>query len=218
MNNSITIVIFLIAMIILNSCGEILDVDDADGSVFTQEIRSLDGVKLISPDIASAQDASSFQEVRYTLSPRSRLLLRLENLGDLSGEVIISESKRMHFQLSPLATQDVDGLRAGVKLCPLLKNWMMLATWNQAHPFPGGSGSWATPGGDFLESECLTAEIPSEDLPRENIYFDVSDWFGYYNQSRASNFGWVLISDAAIEIYGDNHVSKAPRLIWNIVR
>ncbi|MCF8060220.1 MAG: hypothetical protein K9K67_13045 [Bacteriovoracaceae bacterium] len=210
--------LFILITLPLLSCGKIFDpsVDQAD--VFTKEVRSLNGVKLIKPSLTTANNSDSYQQQVYNLGPQGRLLLRLENLSELSGGVVIQDEKRMYFQVTPFANQDLTAIRNGVNLCPLTRNWMMLATWFNAHPFPGGTGAWNSPGGDYLESECITAEIPSEELSEDKIYFDVSDWFVQYNQSRGQNYGWVITSIETLVIYGDSHLNFAPKLIWQIVR
>lgn len=199
----------LISSLVFTSCGDLTGDERENDPVYNEQVRSLNGVLFI-----KSGDVSSYSRSEYELGTHQRLLLRLENLGELSGGVVIDDTHRMMFELT-LNGADPVAAESSLKLCPLLKNWMMLASWTHSHPFPGGSGPWATPGGDYHEAECIEAESPILESGLSVLKFDVSDWFVHYNQSRGQNFGWVLKSSTNfISVFGDSHISHAPKIKW----
>jgi hypothetical protein len=211
MKDSIKKLTFIILLATLTvSCGDLSSDERENEPVYSEQVRSLNGVLHIQNG-----GASSYGRSDYEVGTQKRILLRLENLGELSGNVVIDDTHRMMFELNIVKAADVAAAKANFKLCPLLKNWMMLASWTHAHPFPGGSGPWGTPGGDFHQAECIETSQSLVDPDPSILKFDVSDWFVHYQQSRSSNFGWVLISEIdGINVYGDSHISKAPKLKW----
>jgi hypothetical protein len=58
-----------------------------------------------------------------------------------------------------------------LELCPLEKNWIMLATWLAAHPF-GPGGIWQNAGGDYADDNCISAAAGDE---ADELVFDISD-------------------------------------------
>ncbi len=211
MKESIKKLFFLMALATtFASCGDLSSDERENDPVYNEQVRSLNGVLHIQQG-----GLSSYGKAEYEVGTQKRLLLRLENLGELSGNVVIDDTHRMMFELSIVKSTDITAAKGNFKLCPLLKNWMMLANWTHAHPFPGGSGPWGIPGGDFHQAECLSISVALDDPDPSILKFDVSDWFVHYQQSRNSNFGWVLVSDVdGIQVYGDSHISKAPKLKW----
>lgn len=197
----------LLILITITSCGEIFE-EEAD-PYLSEQTRSLNGVKIINPAITDGSDNKTFTQSSYELGPSSRLLLRLESLAQEGQGVILDDTHRMEFSLRPSSYPDGVILEDELELCPLTKNWMMLATWNSAHPFPGGTGSWQSPGGDYTQSDCLTPTKVGDEL-----VFDVTNWFQYYSQSRGVNFGWILKSHVVWEVYGDANMIHAPKLKW----
>lgn len=200
----------LLLPLTLVSCGDLSSDERENDPVYNEQVRSLNGVLYIRNG-----GPSSYGQSEYTVGTQKRLLLRLENLGELSGNVVIDDTHRMMFELNVVKAADVAAAKTNLKLCPLQKNWMMLANWTHAHPFPGGSGPWITPGGDYHQAECISIAESLLDATPDILKFDVSDWFTHYQQSRGSNFGWVLISETdGLKVYGDSHISKAPKLKW----
>ncbi|MCO4792154.1 MAG: hypothetical protein KC493_00475 [Bacteriovoracaceae bacterium] len=195
---------------VLTSCGELSEDERENDPIYNEQVRSLNGVLYIRNG-----STSTYNQLEYKLGTQERVLLRLENLGELSGSVVIDDTHRMMFEVTMKKLSEAALAKTSFKLCPLLKNWMMLATWTHSHPFPGGSGPWITPGGDFHESECIEVSTSTIESEPDVLKFDVSDWFVHYNQSRGQNFGWVLKSSSdGLDVYGDAHISKAPKLKW----
>ena len=149
-------------------------------------------------------------QVQYELGPQRRLLMRFESLQSDAGEVLIDDENRMFVEITPLEDQDLETIRAETQLCPLTEDWMMLATWRLAH----FAKVWDQVGGSHIDSECIEVTPTSGELDAQKIYFDVSDWYLHYSQSREHNFGWVLIPLFHFSVYGDNHINKALRLRW----
>jgi hypothetical protein len=73
----------------------------AEGIVDSQEVRSLDGVKLIAPEITDSQDPSSFEQRSYALSASRRLLLRYEALSDYVNGPRTENGHKIQLLISP---------------------------------------------------------------------------------------------------------------------
>jgi len=205
---------FLILLLtILTACDGILSEDEND-HLERNVVNSLKGVKLISEDILDGRDESTFTEETYLLNSNRRMLLRFEKIRDEVGSVVIDNTTRMFMILKLTDGQNLEDYFGKIEICPLLKNWMMLATWNYAHPFAGKKGKWGNPGGDFNFSECIGINEENSKIDSNEAYFDISDWFIHNIQSGRSNFGWVVISEEDITIIGDNNAAHSPRVVW----
>ena len=202
--------LFLCFMVFLSSCGEPLPSDPyVEKQFFANEL------KLISSDIPDPRDPRTFKQEIYNLSQESRVLVRLESMQTRTSNTVISRSKRMYFSVSsPELESRYSDLSAGIQVCPVRSNWMMLATWTRAHPFPTNSGRWSRAGGDFQQSDCFLS-VSSYPTPEpDTLYFDVSDWYLYQLQSRSENFGLIIVSNTGATIYGDENIRKGPKFIW----
>ncbi len=206
MNKLITI----ISIIIFASCGEITKID-ADGNLVTiQETYSMDGLKYISRNIQDSRDDKTFLQSFYKIDKESRLLMRLEKLDNFDNGAIIDDEHKMHLAIK--VTADLEDAKNNLLLCPLKRNWMMLATWEYAHPFPG-QGQWATRGGDYEESLCLKHDEDNDQYDTSYLYFDVSSWY-ISQRTTSNNYGFVLKTDFSYTIHGDAATSFMPSLKW----
>lgn len=208
-------VVFFILCMVLVSCGEgELFGPSREQLVVTE--RALQEVKLIGPSITNGKDPSTFTQNTYKVTSSKRVLLRLHTLKEVAQRIIIDDDHRAYLKIQISDKNfDINNYINDMKICPLTKNWLILATWKKALLF-GTSSTWSQAGGDYNDSECLYPI--SEVTQTENtLTYDVSDWFEYYYLSLKKNYGWVFISDKTAIIYGDNHQTKSPRLSWNEV-
>ncbi len=204
----------ILATGILQSCG-VSPYEDVDGDDYYEQKFFSNGVKLISPSIDDPRDERSMKQDSYKLNSKARLLARLEKISDRSGRAVVNDEKRMYFAISSDSFIDNQSqYETNIQICPLTTNWMMLATWNQAHPFPDSNGKWKKKGGDYAEEDCVTADLSYPDGREDSLYFDVSDWYVYYVQSHKKNYGLVIKVDGEVEIFGEEDTLRAPRFIW----
>ena len=170
-----------------------------------------DGVKLVATSISDAQDPRTMVQDQYAISSSSRLLIRLENFLSKVDHVSLASGAPVLAIVTVESASDAAAAQANFQVCPLLKNWMMLATWNRAYPM-GSDGHWGQPGGDYDSSACMSvASVSGSD-----ITFTVTPWFVNYIKGRNENYGLVLISSSGtpILIKGDQDSYHAPRLEW----
>lgn len=201
--------------LMLQSCGEgSLDPDSAGSTTFEQKFFA-SGVKLISKSIDSPRAESSMKQRTYKIGPTSRLLTRLEGMNDRSDRAVVNGEKRMYVAIS---SEEFITNRApfetALELCPITSNWMMLATWDKAHPFPTSNGKWKKRGGDYASADCVSADTSYPEPEEDTLYYDISNWFIYYVQSRNRNYGLMLKSSLEVTIYGDEDSQRAPHFIW----
>lgn len=223
--------------IVLNGCSiaEWADsglIPDPSKPPTVEKEYGFDGVKLISKDIHGAEDPRSLGQSNYEIHPDSRLLMRLENFLAHAEEIHIGDEHRVFIEVTLSENEDFDHAQEHLRICPLVKNWMMLATWRYAHPF-GTSGIWENLGADFDVSGCMkgkASEIERSDsetvatanLTDENettktpaqkvLWFDATDWFVDYAQVHSYNFGWVALASDNVRIHGDTSITHSPRV------
>ncbi len=182
-------------------------------SVTAERVISLDGLKLISepPDTGKA-----FGSEAYRVASGRRLLMRFEGLATRAMGIDLSNGKRALLTLRCKPGECVEQANDALKICPVVRNWMMLATWTQAHPF--GDGNWAQPGGDYDEPSCIAPheeEAASRSNDPELLRFDITNHIIDYTQGRRTNYGWILISDDELTIYGETSGPFSPRLTFD---
>lgn len=184
--------------------------------VYVEKIYALDGLKLIAKDIIDPLSEKTFNQTRYQISAESRLLIRYENLE--SKNLNLQADKPIYLRIFVGKTDDLNSARNSLKICPILRNWMLMATWTKAHPYPGGH--WSE-GGELSHEDCVsydtTAAQAVAGCAKVNaICFDVNPWYQAFMIERNTNYGLALISadGLAIEIIGDNAGSQAPRIHW----
>lgn len=172
---------------------------------------SLNAVKLIRPDITEGEDARTMRQDQYTVSAFSRLLLRFEEFLSKVDNISLGSGRRVYVYLSVQGSSDVNQAQTDLVLCPVVTNWMMLATWYKAHPM-GSTGSWKVEGGDFATSGCIAASGHTDDT----LQYDVTSWVTNYAIGRNQNYGLLLrsITSNSFGIYGDNDGAKSPRIEW----
>ncbi|MBC7385869.1 MAG: hypothetical protein H7301_06875 [Cryobacterium sp.] len=177
---------------------------------------SLNGVKWISASVTDGSDPQTMTQSDYSISSSDRLLLRFEELGEKTDQISLTSGRKIELLMSLTEAEDGKNAVAHLKVCPLTKNWMMLATWSSAYPM-GSSGDWSKDGGDFTESECVRppALAAATDQPIL-LHFDITRSFTSNVKGRGENFGFVLTSDqpVAIHVLGDLNPSHSPRISW----
>lgn len=201
----------------LLACGKLGP--DPDSSV--EQNYSFDGVKLITPTITKSNDPQAYSRNQYTISPTSRLLMRFEDLGSHSNDIRIGTDRRVRVQIAVVNIADIVIARETLKLCPLVNQWMMLATWNLRHPF-GQDGKWSAEGSDFDPAGCVSPVTVDNNLTKRDtvspiLTFDMTDWFVNYARGRNQNYGLVLIAEKSVTICGDANGSYSPRILWDEV-
>lgn len=199
---------FILALPLLGGCN--LVSSSASGSVVVDDKEySFDAVKLISPSITSEDDADSFQQSRYRVGPNARLLFRLEEMLTAISSAVVSDEHPIEVVMWVADVAQAGAAQGALRLCPLQKNWMMLATWQRAYPF-ARDGVWSVPGGDYSELDCM----PVTTVTGTQIRFNVNSWVQNEVRGRSVNQGLVLVSTAEVDLEGDRSASVAPRLKW----
>ena len=178
------------------------------GSVSTQ--YSLDGVKRIAPGLGS-NDPLTFNQSTYLVSTTSHLLLRFETLSTYVDNIDDTAGKYIQIQITVSDSALVAAAVSSLHLCPITKAWMMLASWELAHPF-GGGDRWTTPGGDYEASGCVSG---TQSIGTSNILYDMTQWFKDYPKGRKKNDGLILISSQDIVIIGETSGTYSPRILFN---
>ena len=172
---------------------------------------SIDGIKLVSPSIQRLDDERAYGQSQYEISPESRLLLRFEALSKHADNVVLEADKTVKLRIRVPTGGDKDRALRSARICPVTKAWMMLATWEVAHPF-GTSGRWQARGGDFDLSGCVTPTTNREDATL--LDFDVKRWFLDYPRGRQQNHGLLLMSSESFLVEGDRSGSYSPRILF----
>jgi hypothetical protein len=224
--------IMVVMLFVLMSCTVVDEDGDEVLSIGEPEVKEADsihgvnGVKYISPSVNDPRDSSTLNQLTYKLpyNDSGRLLMRLENLQGFTDGIIVDESHRVYLTIG-IQNNSILEADTSLRICPLHKNWMMLATWDYAHPFPG-NGRWDRPGGDIVESNCISgrqlylqdgSEFYQNNSFKDLVFFDVTDWYIRYSGNK-ENFGFALLNDAhEITIRGDADGSNGPRLRWKVV-
>ena len=214
-----------------------------DGTYRTYELSTLSSIKLISKDISDPKDESTFNQDFYTLGPGRRLLIKSDQLDILASDIIVDSYFVMALEIYTDSNEWSEEDLQGLKLCSLTKNWMYMATWTKAHSFskpewsrPGGDFSESdciSVSGGF-DSADITVPQPNKNKSEDKsaveadpgsqssevassffrLQFNVTQWF--LNQVKAShtNYGFVLISEKPIPIWGGLG-QHAPSTKWS---
>ena len=132
------------------------------GVPYSIESYNMNGTKLIVNGLVNQTEPATYDQDQYTLKTDQRLLIRFESLNDHVNDIKNSWDNSLYLMIVPTNGTDPEVLKKSVKLCPMAKNWMMLATWYKAHPF-NKEGRWTNPGGDFDSTGCLTGEVQNPD-------------------------------------------------------
>ena len=172
----------------------------------------LDGVKLIERGETRGDLPSHFEQESYRLDDGRRLLLRFEAFSEEVSRVNVEGTNKVWIEITVLTEDQVEPALAALKLCPLTRAWMMLATWELGHPF-GAAGRWNEPGGDFDRAGCVSAQL--KEAGTRGLRFDVTKWFNDYPRGRGENFGLILVSESSINMHGDRSGTYAPRFSFD---
>lgn len=196
-------------ILFLSGCGKLLS------KVSTQQTYSLDAVKLIAKSISQGEDPSTYGQSQYEVNSERRLLLKFEELSKYVDSVDLSSGKKLELQIS--VGGNAEEVLNSLKICPLLHSWMMLATWEYAHPFGEKTNKWKTPGGDYDEYDCVSGKLkPFQKKGDERtLLFDVTEWFKNFPRARKTNDGLIVISSSIVKIIGETSGSFSPRLIFD---
>lgn len=191
--------IWFAAVLVLSSCAYV------EENVY----YTFDAVKNIQSGRGS--NASDFGKESYSIHSRSRLLLRYEKLLELVGNVLVNSEHKFRVELATTSEEGLEAAIENLRVCPVLRSWMMLASWNVAHPY-GGGDSWLQPGGDYARTDCIHGEALSGTT--RVITFDASNWLTQYVRARNVNYGLIVINDeeTPVEIVGDASGYLAPRV------
>lgn len=220
-------ILFPILILGTTGCGDIASMGDPNNKIETQVVRAAsDEVKMINAAIKKPDDSLTIRAAYYSLSSSSRLLLRLSSLKGQMWKIL--DQQAMLLKLETKTAEISTRARPLLKICPLIKNWMMLATWTKAHPYR--DGAWAQSGGDFEPEACLEAlpanhaSIASDDEANfcqgaTRLCFDLKPWFQSYVRERQVDFGLIVIAetDEPILILGDATL-QGPSLLWRRMR
>lgn len=205
--------IVIVLSIFLTGCGPMSLFENPDPNAME---FSMEGVKLIAREIPNGNESTTFLQESYSLGRERRLMVRFEKLTERMYSIKLDDTNKVELKIRIVAGSDPAEARANLQVCPLKRPWMMLATWDYAHPFDH-TGRWQTQGGDYDPSECVSARSISADEPidPETLIFDVSDWFRNYPRGRGENQGLLLKSDSELSVFGDRSGMYSPRLLWN---
>lgn len=180
-----------------------------------EEKQYANSIKYISTGISDPRSEATFAQEEYLLNDNNRLLVRLSKMGNRTARAVVNDENKMFFAISSEAfVTDKASYADTIEVCPITKNWMMLATWSQAHSLPGASARWRSKGGDYSQRDCVKADISYVGGEVDALYFDMTNWFLYYVQSRSKNFGLIIKSSTDVVIYGDDDSIRNPRFIW----
>lgn len=200
----------------LLTLGLILFLIPACGFITDEQDLVTNGVKRISPYLHDGSSENAYLQNEYRIGPTSRLLIRREDMLEKRHQLVVDSTHPVKLGVHVTNAGDRPAALGALKLCSLEKNWMMLATWYAAHPF-AASGKWRQAGGDFHSDSCLSGQADAQ--ASTLIIFDVTDIIETRLISLGEAYGFVLLSDTQeIEIVGDAHPSRSPRMSWTEIK
>jgi hypothetical protein len=200
----------ILGVLLLAGCGLRSSIDEKE--------YSFDGVKLIVRGDDKPYRSNYFLQESYDLATDRRLLLRFESFSDHSKNVTVTGDNKVMVQVTLVNEQDSERATKSFHLCPLSQDWMMLATWDRAHPF-SDSGNWEKQGGSFDPHSCLkraNATMAAGGTPSPAVQFDATRWYKDYPQGRGQNLGFVLVSNDKLTIFGEKSGTFSPRILFNV--
>lgn len=161
-------------VLLLSACDNFRSVEAP--RVFKYEVAT--NLKLIDIEENSPDAKWTYSQQSYEIDSYSRILVKTDGLN--SEEVYVDDKFIMAFSIYSARGDLTEEELAGIKLCPVTKNWMIYATWEKAHPFQ--DGSWSKTGGDFNENECISVaayniakniiEPPEDDDDQDQYEFE----------------------------------------------
>jgi hypothetical protein len=193
-------------------------------------------IKWINSNVSRHDEPASFGQEQYQIDENSNLLIKADDLSRDNYSWNVDDKFRMIFRVY-LKNKELDlSSLEKVRLCPLLKDWMIYATWKKAHPFQGGD--WSREGGDYSEDSCLYLSAYNSDTdlhaaPDDYVFpdpksfapdvgtrldglvqFDVTNWFLNGPYAGVLNKGFVLLSDEEQIVFAE-HMSLQPSFVWS---
>lgn len=211
---------FLLLTNLITSCGSVLPLDPSVVSNTDLKKAAFREVKLIRSDITDSQNPETLKSSTYHIGPNSRLLLRFSELQNVDPEIINLYPVVIKVSLSGPSSQES---QKALSLCPISKNWMMLATWQYAHPYK--YGNWESDGGDIFSEMCVGILSPSEldklnaeektQCNENSLCFDIRPLLENLYRINKLNYGFILINNhqEGLMIHGDNSVLQ-PLILW----
>ncbi len=195
-----TVFIFLM-LILFPSCKDLGESSVVKAPFSVENSFSFDAIKLIAKEIEDGTDVNTYSQKRYLVNYDRRILMRFESLSAHEKEVDVTKPLKLVIAI----TGDDRASQIGyLTVCPIDRDWMMLATWKNAHPF-GIEGKWAEEGGDYEYLGCMTGTL-LKDYPDQKtctLEFDVSRWFAVYPRGKQINYGLMLLSKDNIQVNGE---------------
>jgi len=170
---------------------------------------AMDGVKLIGPDLTRGEDPTTMLQPHYQLGANRRLLLRFESFDQHINEVSTAVGDKVEVEITLQEEPGVIDLNT-FELCPITRQWMMLATWWVPNPFQK-SHRWENGGGDIDRDLCAHPQLKSH---TSTVTFDVTRWFTEFARSHHENFGFVLIAQKTIHVVGEYRSISSPKIIF----
>jgi hypothetical protein len=187
-------------------CGLQLDTTDPAARDY-----ALDAVKLIGSDV-NGRDPGTYTQGSYTIDSEHRLLLKFERLLEKAPYVRTTAGGEVTFKAWVVGNDSaVTVARSSIKVCPLTRNWMMYASWHRAHTMIGGTWS---PGGEIDLEGCVEHSTPAGGEVSKQLHFNMTQWFLDYPVARSANYGFAMVSETPVKIFGDSSGSYSPRLGW----
>lgn len=212
------------ASLSLIGCGMSLHPGSAFQTPQVEKMRTTDETKLIVNGLSDGNNPATYMQPSYTLNGERRLLLKRTDFLTNADKIIVVNGGKVVLRVTLIDQLANERAIESLSLCPLTTDWMLLATWDRAHPF-SKRGLWRRAGGDYDEASCVhpVAEnpLPKTELAKDtdvapaHLYFDVSEWFLDYAQGRGVDLGFVLKTGIELEIYGDASGPYSPRIYWN---
>ena len=178
-----------------------------DSQQFTYAFES---VKTISPQVQLGADPITFRQSLYTVSSEQRVLIRRGDLLSYADNINVNNGKKVEAELT-FNTQQISDVITSVRICPLVRSWMMLANWQVAHPF-GLSGRWSREGGDWDQEACVRGVSKGNST---TVVFDVTEWFKNQVRAQKTNNGLIVISDLSVEMIGESASIHFPKLTFS---
>lgn len=210
-----TLTFFAVFAVLLSGCGYPYLGGTLAPSV--AQSFSVEAVKQIAPEFTAGDTPEAYGQSHYEVGPEKRLLLRYENFSSHVHTVNLGADNSKKVWVQVAVESDPAEARARLELCPLVADWMMLATWRFAHPF-GSAGRWQTAGSDYEAGGCVRAAPvpaqPDDSFKPDRIQFDMTQWFIDYPRGRGLNFGWVLKASDAVRVVGETSPGLSPRVLF----
>ena len=88
----------------------------------TAQMRTLNGVKLISQSSNDGQDSTTMTQASYRIKADQRLLFRYESLSNVADQISTENGKKVEVLIATLDASALADAQKSLKICPLKKN------------------------------------------------------------------------------------------------